>query len=292
MMETHFTTEATVGDGALSRRALLIGLAGSSAATFAVAPDASAALPGVNATSGTHENPEIFKAYDHLLTAQSEVNKASAALDWLADEWRHAWPLAPVGILGFPNAHESRSLLLQATNAECDIIGHPILREVAGIPHMSRKFRQSTDRTCFTVETSEALRKRLDFWKQNKPRGRTEKALARNHAYRATKIEETERKLELALQYESETTAVRGKSGVAVVQRQLAEAEAHVRQLVSVVLAISIKTPEGLSLKAQALRIVAPSMFTLVDDGAFGSIAQILRDTVAVGEVRHEREGV
>ncbi len=50
------------------------------------------------------ENRDLLVAFKRLQSAQRELWDAEDALVWIADEWRHLWPLAPEELLGIANA--------------------------------------------------------------------------------------------------------------------------------------------------------------------------------------------
>ncbi|MFX7329178.1 hypothetical protein ABTI69_20540, partial [Acinetobacter baumannii] len=54
-----------------------------------------AAVAALPAEAAPAENPELIAAYERFVAARAERAAAEDALEWLADEWRHLWPLAP-----------------------------------------------------------------------------------------------------------------------------------------------------------------------------------------------------
>ena len=60
-------------------------------ATLPAIGGATAAL----AAPGAIEAPELLQAVEAFHAALAERKAAEDALDWIADEWRHHWPLAP-----------------------------------------------------------------------------------------------------------------------------------------------------------------------------------------------------
>jgi len=96
------TTDATRANARampeLNRRRLLIGLAASTAAAPTVAIANTDAISG--AADEIEENPDLIAAWHQHREAEAEYWTAKDELGWLADEWKHLWPLAPEGILG------------------------------------------------------------------------------------------------------------------------------------------------------------------------------------------------
>ncbi|MDX3930301.1 MAG: hypothetical protein QHC90_31575, partial [Shinella sp.] len=175
---------------------------------------AAAAIPPAAvevAASGMQENPELLAAYKRFKAARAEVAAAKDALEWLVDEWRHRWPLAPEELLCCANAHVFGGTAHE--NAERDIAGNFLIRDTSSLTkRFTREMRQKTPETCFSIVSAKEAEERLAEWRQQTPAGRTEKALARNRAYRDDAIQRWQRKLELAREYEAETARLRAAS--------------------------------------------------------------------------------
>lgn len=74
------------------------------------------------------ENPDLLQAHERMIAARTELADAKSALEWIADEWRHLWPLAPEELLGGANAGFSD------TTAERDIVGNRVARVFSRTP--------------------------------------------------------------------------------------------------------------------------------------------------------------
>ena len=177
-MEAESMTKAATADNMVSRRALLMGLAAAStAAAVVVAPDAHGAVVAqAHGISGDQaENPELISAYDKFCDACAELKEAQDTLEWLADEWRHQWPLAPEELLLGANAQDGRYTM----PAERDIIGRYLVRDTSDLTkRLAPKFRRENWKTCFVIRTANEERQRLERLRRSTPTGRTEKALA------------------------------------------------------------------------------------------------------------------
>lgn len=285
MARNNMTATATA-DNAISRRALLIGLGSASAAAAVVVAPEAHALPAITAAPGSNENPQIFVAYDRLRDAHAELVDAKAALEWLADEWKHLWPMAPEEILGIPRA-EGRLGRLEG-KAEADIIGRPVMRETAAVSAWQALAR-SLPVTCFSVETSEDLEDRLNALTRRTPKGRTEASLARNTERLETELAHLRRAIPLAKQYEAETARLRDEAGVPQAEQRIEAAKARIHAIADDIAATEVFTLQGIKIKAQALSLIRPELFDLFGPevgGSLGLMTRIMRDTLTVGEER------
>lgn len=281
MARNNMTATATA-DNALSRRALLIGL-GSASAAAAVAPEAHA-LPAITAAPGSIENPQILVAYERLRQAHAELVDAKTALEWLADEWKHRWPLAPEEILGIPRA-EGRLGMIEG-KAESDIIGRPIMRDTADVSEW-RALARALPVTCFSVETSEDLEAQLARLNSRPPKGRTEASLARNTQRHEAQLAEVQRAIPMAKHYEAETARLRTEAGVPQAERRIEAAKERIHAIADDIAATEVFTLQGIKIKAQALSLIRPELFDLFGPevgGSLGLMTRIMRDTLTVGE--------
>ncbi len=265
-----------------TRRNLLIGLAtASTAAAVAVAPKAH----GADAAGELQaENPELIAAYSRFVDARTKLAEAKDALEWLADEWKHRWPLAPEEILMGANAQDGRYTTLPA---ERDIIGRYVLRNTSDLTQrLSARFRRELDRTCFSLATSAQEKERLERWRNQKITGRTEKALARNQAFADKSIRECELRLQLAERYEAETGRLRELSGVEAAQKLVKESEKSLLRAADDISFIPAHTPVGLCLKADALEPGAGRILELSigDCTGLGHIARFVQSVRQVSE--------
>ncbi|PDS34848.1 hypothetical protein CO665_28250 [Rhizobium anhuiense] len=283
-MEAQSMTQAAiVGNSDVSRRSLLLGMAAaSSSAAVAVVPTPARAASDSAATP-VGENPELVAAYDRFKGAWAELKTAKANLDWLADEWRHRWPLAPEEILLNANAQNDFHV---PSGAETDIVGRRLLRDTSTLTkRLSRDFRGKERQTCFTLRTSEKAREMRDRWERTVPKGRTEKSLARNRAFREEAIRECTRELALAEQYEAETARLRAESGVAMVLQRVKDADRKLNATAAEVSFLPALTLEGVGMKATAASIGAHDLIKLVvleDKSPLGQIARLVGSVLQV----------
>ncbi|NKL37469.1 hypothetical protein GFL49_27635 [Rhizobium leguminosarum bv. viciae] len=267
-----------------TRRALLWGLAAAStAAAVVVAPDAHGAdvVRAPSLACDQAENPELISAYDKFYDACAELKEAQDALEWLADEWRHQWPLAPEELLLNANAQDNR----HSTAAERDIIGRFLLRDTSTLTkRLSREFREKTRQTCFTLLTSEKARELLDRWERHAPKGRTEKSLARNLAFREEAIKECTRDIALAERYEAQTARLRTISGVDAAQARVRDASTRMRKAADAVSRCDARTMAGLGMRADALTVTASDLIKLTEsDGTpLGQFARLVKSVTEV----------
>lgn len=273
---------AAEGMANTTRRNLLIGLATTlTAAAVVIGPKAHAADPEVEIQA---ENPELIAAYTRFTDARSELAEAKDALEWLADEWKHLWPLAPEEMLMGANAQDGRYSTLPA---ERDIIGRYIMRDKSELTkRLSPKFRQEGGRTCFSLATSAQEMELLERWKKRKITGRTEKALARNQALANKSIKEGEVRIKLAEQYEAETASLRKLSGVEAAQQRIEEITASVLRAADDISFLPALTAIGLCMKADALETTAGKILELTIDecSGLGHIARFVKSVRQVSE--------
>lgn len=255
----------------------LPGLAAASAIPTVIAVDGRTAhaAPGPSPiVAGPRENPDLLRAYDELIASHAELAEAQDALEWLADEWRHLWPLAPEVLLGGANAHIGSC----GNNAERDIIGRFMMRDTADLTkRLSRKFRMKGGKTCFSVFTSEECQKHIDFFTAKRPEGRTERALANNRAWIKDQIAWWKQRLVPAREYEAETARLRRESGVQNVKQRIADADLAMcksRLEISKILAF---THEGLRIKAEALMMTGLFDGPFTTDGLLGEMGRFIQ---------------
>ncbi|NNU47106.1 hypothetical protein G9X68_08240 [Rhizobium sp. WYCCWR 11279] len=283
-MPNHVIPAAAEGLPNTTRRALLWGLAAAStAAVVAVAPDAHGAdvVRAPYLACDQAENPELISAYEKFYDACAELKEAQDALEWLADEWRHQWPLAPEELLLNANAQDNR----HSTAAERDIIGRFLLRDTSTVTkRLSREFREKTRQTCFTLITSEKARELLDRWERHAPKGRTEKSLARNLAFKEEAIKECTRDIALAERYEAQTARLRTISGVDAAQARVRDASTRMRKAADEVSRCDARTMAGLGMRADALTVTASDLMKLTEsDGTpLGQLARLVKSVAEV----------
>lgn len=222
-------------------------------------------------------SPELAEAHGRLLAALAEQQQAKDALEWLADEWRHRWPLAPEELLSLANAdrYGSRDI------AERNIIGSFIFRDTSELTtRFSAKMRQESPRVCFGVLTAERAQEILDMWTAREPAGRTEKALARNRASREEGIAEYTHKLSLARQYEAETARLKQAAKVTEAFKRITDAEFAVMSACSEVSQIPARNYADLAIKGQALKANGLLDAAMSLNGFFGELATFIQSTI------------
>lgn len=222
------------------------------------------------------ENPDLIEANDMLTAARAELTAAKDALAWLADEWRHRWPLAPEELLGGANANHGTS-----RDAERDIVGEYVMRDTSVLTtRLSREQRTKSPQLCFSVLTPDEVTKNIDTWDQRVPKGRTEKALESSRALRDKYLGEYKRKLEPARQYADETKRLRDVSGVQDFKLRVKAAERNVWSAEERVSKVPAFTTAGLLIKAKALR--QNEIFGAMSpiSGPFGELARFIQSVV------------
>lgn len=265
-----------------TRRTFLGGLA--AASVPAGAGVAVAAMPTAGAYHVGQENPDLIAAYADFSAALAEIAAAKDALEWLADEWKHLWPLAPEELLECANA-ERRSTYIASAVIESDILGRPLMRDTAAL---TKRFtpaqRRSLPTTCFTLWTEDSAKKRLAEWEAYTPKGRTPKALANSQARKEKFISELTRRVDLAREYEAATARVKLASGVDAVQDRVAMAGTRCRAACAEISRVPARTGEGLRMKAEALLFTAQGLFDAecLQGGLMGDIARFIKATVSV----------
>ncbi|OCJ02453.1 hypothetical protein A6U86_32240 [Rhizobium sp. AC27/96] len=201
-------------------------------------------------SSGSEENHELLEGHEALHKAHEALRNAKDDLEWLADEWRHRWPLAPEEILEGMNAHISRD-----ANAERDILGRYIMRDTSVLTkRLSRKYREKNATMCFSVLTPEEAEERMAFWISNVPNGRTPKSLAEAQGRRDKIIAELKHKLVLAREYSEETNRLRGEAKVDLAKQRIASAVSQIHVERQKISRLTAFTHVGLRIKAEALR--------------------------------------
>ncbi|OYD03706.1 hypothetical protein [Rhizobium sp. N4311] len=262
------------------RRTLLFGLAAAStAAAVAVAP--SSVRAQLYDTSGLEESAELNSAYNAFCDACAEFKDAQDRLEWLADEWRHQWPLAPEELLLGANAQDGRYTM----PAERDIIGRYLVRDTSDLTkRLAPKFRRENRKTCFVLRTADEERGHLKKWTQSKPKGRTAKALERNRAYWLKAIQECELRIQLAEQYEAETARLRRVSGADAARQSVKDADALLRKAADDVSRCEAWTLVGLGMKAEALTVAAGDLLKLTWSDAT-PLGQLSRFVASVADV-------
>jgi hypothetical protein len=263
-------------DANMNRRRVLIGMAAASTA----APVALAA-----ASTAPAENPALVAAYDKLIAAQAEHAAATDALEWLADEWRHLWPLAPEEILGGANAqiHDGYGY---PNSVERDILGRPLMRDKIELTkRLAKKFRLEGGQTCFIVDQPEDIAARLESWQATEPVGRTAKALAMKRAHKTQMVESLQTKLPLARHYHDETKRLREVSGANAARKRVKEALAQINRAYSEIDSHPATTIEGIRIKATAVAARLGPMSSVPAIGEGHRLATAILDILPAARV-------
>lgn len=273
----------TTSETALTRRDALGLLAAATAPAAVVIGSpalAKAALSrDVDGSSSVEENPDLLEAYARLNIARLERREAKDALEWLVDEYRHLWPLAPEELLGAANADKGTC----RSDAERDIIGRFMMRDTSPLTkRLAAKFRQANPTACFVVISPEYAQEKLEWAKTYVPKGRTEKALAANRAQKERNIAESERQLALAREYSAETTRLRIAAGVDQAKRRVSKAEAAVTDACRYISEAEAFTTEGLRIKAEAIKASGIFDAFKASSGIMADIASFVQSVIGV----------
>lgn len=235
------------------------------------------ALLTLNA-SKTAENPVLVKAYERFRNAKAEVTAAQDALEWLADEWRHRWPLAPEQILGGANADSEYG----SESAERDIIGRFIYRETACLTkRLSRQIRNEKPALCFSVETTDYI-ERIIANLEGPRTARTPSGLVRKLALQEKTLAMWQEKIPISQAYYAEIARLKKLSGVEQYQDRLASAQAQYRAATLAVATAHAFTVSGIAMKAEAIKSDAFMSVALGQVGILGDMARFIHSTLEV----------
>ncbi|MBM7322400.1 hypothetical protein JS562_04560 [Agrobacterium sp. S2] len=259
-------------------------LGGAAAASLPVTAGACVAVTAIQAeaaaTAVIAENPDLLAAYARLQDAQAELRDAKDALEWIADEWRHRWPLAPEELLGPAGADRHMGHAV----GEKDIIGNFILRDCATLTtRLSPQFRKIDRRDCFSIITSTEAQSWLEDFQQRKPRGRTPEALAQSQEVIERNIREYSQRVELARAYEKETARLRKAAGVEAAKRRIEDAKEEFFAACSGVSEIPAFGPEGLLIKAEAIKATGYMDGFTRSEGIVAEMARFIQQVIDMG---------
>lgn len=259
-------------------------LGGAAAASLPVTAGACVAVTAIQAEAAAPatvaENPDLLAAYARLQDAQAELHAAKDALEWIADEWRHRWPLAPEELLGGSNANRGS----RTDGAERDIVGRYLVRDTSSLrKRFTDRQRQETPSACFFVTSQRDAAETLQELRERTPRGRNEKALAKSRADLNAAIERYEHKLALAQEYEAKTTSLRKAAGVAAAKGRINDAETRLAVISSEISKLPALTYDGLVIKADAIR--ASGVFEALrrSEGVIPEMARFIEQVIAMG---------
>lgn len=258
-------------------------LGGATAASLPVTAGACVAATAIQAEAGApaaiSENPDLYAAYTRLREASGELIDALDALQWISDEWRHRWPVAPEELLGVAGAN----LGYGRTNPERDILGDFIFRDCALLTkRLSASFRKQNCKTCFSIITVEDAEYSLDQFQGRTPKGRTPQALAKSKEMIERNIGAYSERIELARVYEAETTRLRKTAGVDVARQRIADAESRISRIGNEISKMPAFTQDGLLIKALALK--ASGFFGSVrSDGILMEMGRLIDQIIDMG---------
>jgi hypothetical protein len=232
-----------------------------------------------SAASITRENPDLIAAYASFNAAQTELVAAQDALGWLADEWKHRWPLAPEEILGNANADRGYSY---GTRAECDIVGRYIYRDTSELTtRLTKAFRLEQPRICFSVETPDLIQLEIDVWSVPR-KGRSASAIARRQAEQKRRLAKLHQALAVSTEYHKETAHLREASGVEAAKERVERARVALRTTSLAVSKAKALTTDGIRMKADALKSDDLVPVVLKQNGILGDMARFIDDVLAV----------
>jgi len=236
----------------ISRRSLL------AAAPGAVMAAGTPALAAGVANSPTSESPELVAAYADFVAACAVHRAAVDAMEWLADEWRHRWPLAPDRIT-WPSATGT-------DKAETGIVGRPLTRPESG------KVRGLQDLRWLkaSADGDHALQARR-------------KPSAARLARRAAALAERRKAYEAGVAYYAETARLREISGGYEAKARTNSALAAVHATASMVASIPALTFAGITYKAEALNTRMGLYGLGLSRDVFGEGVHLARDILALG---------
>jgi hypothetical protein len=257
-------------------------------AAVTIPPTAVVAAAPIITPTITNENADLLAAYERLLQVRGELAVAEDAIQWLVDEWRHLWPLAPEELLGGANA----DCYGRDDEAERDIAGRYLKRDTSDLTkRLPKKWREENTAVCFTVLTPEKAHETIEFWSHQVPKGRTQKALEQRRARRDAFIKGYQQKLPLAQAYQKETARLREASGVEEVKQRISVAKAALTTVSGEISTIPAFTHNGLRIKAEAIE--ANPFFEGMKDigGLFGEMARFIESAVAVGGAANNDDG-
>jgi hypothetical protein len=247
-------------------------------AVAAAATPVAAVAMSETPTLNTSPSPALVVAHARLKDALAEQAAAKDALEWLADEWRHRWPLAPEETLGGANGDKGYG----KDSGERDIIGRFLFRDTAGLRRFRGKWLKETPRACFCVDTAAELQARLNGWEESKPKGRTAKALLANTARREEMIKSLTRATALAREYEAMTASLREQAGVEAAKLRIVNASRSVNAICAEIADLPAKSFHDLVIKAQGLDasdIIAIDKMATVE-GYFGHVGRFIQSAV------------
>ncbi|WP_146148970.1 hypothetical protein [Pseudaminobacter soli (ex Li et al. 2025)] len=220
--------------------------------------------PEVTHLAEPQANPELVALVSKLRDAKAERDAAKDAKEWLVDEWRHLWPLAPeeITLRGCTEWDDCR---------EVDMAGSPVIRPGE---KYARRLRSIKDLGWF-----------IDFRTSHIEKARSEKA----RLQRIAKLDEEKRVLRLGEEYYTAIERVKDASGIHAADARIKTAGRAVTHLCKQIMAVQAKSPACLAIKAEAVEVWCEVHTYLLkdDDGIFGWPCRLASDilNVAAGGV-------
>ncbi|PSJ53660.1 hypothetical protein C7I85_27955 [Mesorhizobium soli] len=221
---------AAEGMPTLDRRRLLLGLAAASTAAAAI----TAAQPAPAAE--TAAKPELVALLAELREAKAEKDAAIDAREWLIDEWRHLWPLAPEEIT-LPGHNEWDS------QREVDLAGRSIVRPGEKYARHLRGLENLT-------RLAESMAGYVEKARTEKNRARALAALANDR-----------RNLRLGQEYYNEIERIKDASGIRAANARIDTAKEEIHRIGEALMAIPASSIACLTVKAEAVEIWVGTMF-------------------------------
>lgn len=227
------------------------------------------AAPNAEQSTAVPEaSPDLREAYDQWRAAFIDLTNAKSDMEWLVDEWRHHWPLAPEPIV------QRINLSTGDPDAERDLSGKLLQRDIADFGGRFAKFaKDNHGKANFCIRSAADLEDSLAEAKARVVKGRTPRALENNRKYLARYVAGLEEQLQHARSYEAAIERVREESGVGAARRKIEAARRRVSDASEIVAGLPAVNAADLQLKAEVIvgeyerRFADPGGLGIVSDG-------------------------